>query len=205
MIDRTGEERSQIRRRFLAIRDRLPFTERVALSARIARSLLSLPLFSDKQVFFIYCHYQSEVATIALLDHCLVHGKTVGVPLCQPEQSSMWAVGIADVEDDLVSGYLGIPEPRNGGRVIPSASIEVALIPGVVFDHCGNRLGYGKGFYDRFLALEAPQAVRVGLAFSCQLADNIPALPHDVPMDMVVTEQEILTWDRGFRATNRCL
>jgi len=205
MIDRAGEERSQIRRRIQAIRDRMSPKERVDLSARIARSLLSLPLFSDKQVFFIYCHYQSEVATITLLDHCLVHGKAVGVPLCQSEQSSMRAVGIVNVQGDLVSGYKGIPEPRNCEKVIPSASIEVALIPGVVFDRCGNRLGYGAGFYDRFLAQEAPQAIRIGLAFSCQLVDKIPALPHDVPMDMVVTEQEILTWDRGFRATNRCL
>lgn len=194
-----------MRRHFLAIRDRMSAEERGVLSERIASFLLSLPLFADKQVFFIYCHYQSEVATIPLLDHCLEQGKTVGVPLCQPEQSSMRAVGIADVQGDLVPGYKGIPEPRNGARVVPSASIEVALVPGVVFDRCGNRLGYGAGFYDRFLALEAPQAIRIGLAFSCQLADMIPPLPHDVPMDMVVTEQGILTWDRGFRATNRCL
>lgn len=205
MIDPLGEERRKMRQHFLAIRDRLSLKERAALSARITHSLLSLPLFSVKQVFFIYCHYQSEVATMALLDHCLECGKTVGVPLCQPEKSLMRAVGIADVQSDLIAGYKGIPEPRNGGRILPSVSIEVALIPGVVFDRCGNRLGYGAGFYDRFLAQEAPQAIRIGLAFSYQLADKIPPLSHDVPMDMVVTEQEILTWDRDFRATNRGL
>ncbi len=117
----------------------------------------------------------------------------------------MRAVRIDDVESDLICGYKGIPEPRDRSRIVSPASIEVALIPGVVFDRCGNRLGYGAGFYDRFLTLEAPQAIRIGLAFSCQLAEKIPSLPHDVPMDMVVTEEALLTWNRDSRATNRGL
>jgi 5-formyltetrahydrofolate cyclo-ligase len=208
MIDPLVDERNRVRQRFLAIRDSMSPEERVAFSGHISRSLISLSVFREKQIFFVYCHYRGEVETIALLNQCLEQGKTVSVPLCQPEQSLMQAVGITDVQSDLVSGYKGILEPsfpRVHDRIVPSASIEVALIPGVVFDRCGNRLGYGAGFYDRFLAKEAPQAIRIGLAFSCQLADRIPALPHDVPMDMVVTEQEILTWDRGSREKNRRL
>lgn len=85
---------------------------------------------------------------------------------------------------------------------MPPASIDVAIIPGAVFDRCGHRLGYGGGFYDRFLARMAPQATRIGLAFSCQVVDQIPSLPHDVPMDLVITEQEVLTWSRVSSATN---
>lgn len=76
--------------------------------------------------------------------------------------------------------------------------IEVAVLPGLAFDRRGYRLGYGGGCYDRFLSRYAPQALRVGLAFSCQLVETLPTEAHDVPLHFLVTEKEILSWqDKG--------
>lgn len=208
MIAHLVGARNRLRRLFLAQRDKMPQAERSIASQLIVQSLVSLPIFQDKQVFFIYCRYRSEVETTSLLDYCLAQGKTVSIPLSQQEHSRMLAVIITGTLHDLAPGYKGIPEPRPSvaqDRILPPTSIQMAVIPGAVFDRHGHRLGYGGGFYDRFLAQAAPQATRIGLAFAGQLVDRIPTLPHDVPMDMVITEQEVLTWSRGSGATNSSL
>ena len=94
----------------------------------------------------------------------------------------------------LAPGFQGIPEPVfHPDRVFAPEALDVVVLPGLLFDRNGNRLGYGGGYYDRFLATQAPQALRVGLAFARQLADApIPAEPHDMRLDMLVTEAEIL-------------
>ena len=71
------------------------------------------------------------------------------------------------------------------------ATIDTVLIPGSVFDPSGGRLGYGGGFYDRFLTEAAPRAIRLGVAFELQLVDQVPMEPHDQYMDILVTEQQI--------------
>jgi 5-formyltetrahydrofolate cyclo-ligase len=202
MTDNQVRERNRIRRLLLAERDRMPQATRNAGSERIVASLVSLPLFSEKQVFFIYCHYRSEVTTSTLLAHCLAQGKIVTVPMSRPEEAQMFAVAITDPIHDLAPGFKRIPEPLPSlveDRIQLPTTIEVAVIPGVVFDQSGFRLGYGMGFYDRFLAL-APQAIRIGLAFSCQMVDQIPIQDHDVPMDILVTEQGVLSWPGRRRA-----
>ncbi len=205
MIDNLVDDRDRLRRQFLAQRDAIPLAERATGSEQIIQSLVSLPIFQEKLFFFIYCHFRSEVETTILVNSCWAQGKTVSVPLSQPEHSRMLAIILTEKCHDLTPGYKGIPEPLppwEQERIMPPASIDVAIIPGAVFDRCGHRLGYGGGFFDRFLARTAPQATRIGLAFSCQVVDQIPSLAHDVPMDLVITEQEVLTWSRVSCATN---
>jgi len=202
MTENQAAERQLLRRQGLAARALLSPIERVTLSRQIVDSVMRLPVFQEKNSVFIYCSYQSEVETWDLIRRCLAAGKTVCVPLTQPAQSRMSAVVITNPALDLIPGYKGIPEPDFAAplRFLPPSQIEAAVIPGAVFDRAGNRLGYGGGFYDRFLSGAAAQALRIGLAFSRQVADHLPALPHDVPMDVLVTEQEVFSWPRT-RAT----
>jgi len=207
MIDHQIQERHRIRRQLLAERDRMSLPARDDASERIVASVLSLPFFQEKQHFFIYCHFRSEVRTIPLLACCLAQGKTVSVPMSLPDEARMLAVLISDPIHDLAPGYMGIPEPLPSSvpeRMQPPAAIEVAVIPGTGFDRLGHRLGYGKGYYDRFL-VQAPRAIRIGLAFSCQMVDRIPAQEHDVPMDLIITEQGVLTMPGRMRAPDRGL
>ncbi len=199
MTENQAAERQLLRRQCLAARALLSPTERAALSRQIVDSVMRLPVFQEKNSVFIYCSYQSEVETWDLIRRCLAAGKTVCVPLTQPAQSRMSAVVITNPALDLISGYKGIPEPDFAAprRFLPPSQIEAAVIPGTVFDRAGNRLGYGGGYYDRFLSSAAAQALRIGLAFSRQVADHLPALPHDVPMDVLVTEQEVFSWPRA--------
>ncbi len=170
------------------------------MSKKIIEQLVTLPIFQEKNRFFIYCSYRSEVETTLLLNNCLLKGKTVAVPLSVPEQSRLLAVAITDPAQDLFSGFRGIPEPIPSlveRRLLSPESIDVVIVPGVVFARPGYRLGYGGGYYDRFLAQSAPQSYRIGLAFSLQLVDDIPVLPHDIPMDMVISEKEVIRCSRS--------
>lgn len=199
MTDLPSSQRTFLRRKILALRNQLRSEQRVQLERQFHGHILTLPAVQHKQSFFVYCSYQSEMATGTLIDHLLSRGKTVCIPCTEPTTKIMQAVTISCPHTDLVFGYKGIPELAPSlvsDRIYPPELIEVALIPGSVFDRRGYRLGYGGGYYDRFLALAAPQAMRIGLAFSFQVVARIPQLPHDVPMDVLVTEKEIFRWSR---------
>ena len=192
-------ERQQLRRRMLAERMGLALADRQQMSEQIVHTLTALPIFQQHRTVLIYCSYRSEVGTLVLLQRCLEAGKTVCVPQTVPADFRLLAVAIDDPLIDLGPGYLGIPEPLPHlveRREVGADRLEAVVVPGAVFDRNGNRLGYGGGYYDRFLAREAPQAVRIGLAYSGQVVRTLPALPHDVPLDLLVTENEVLTWKR---------
>ena len=200
MRDTTASERKDLRSSILAQRSRLTAKESDFFAHQLLSLLFTLPEIQANNCFFVYCSYQKEVPTKTLIDRLLAMGKTVAVPLTDPRNFTMEAVVLSDPDKDLISGYKGIPEPDSSlipEKIISPACIEVALVPGSVFDVQGNRLGYGGGFYDRFLAHKAPQALRIGLAFSFQVMERIPHQAHDVPMDMVVTEKDIFTRARG--------
>lgn len=200
MTENQATERRQLRLQYLAARAQLPPTARAILSRKIVDSVMGLPVFQKMACVFIYCSYQSEVETWELIRRCLAAGKTVSVPLTEPKESRMSAVVVTDPARDLIPGYRGIlePNPVASVRLQSPSQIEAAIIPGAVFDRAGNRLGYGGGYYDRFLSTAAVQAMRIGLAFSIQVADSLPALPHDAAMDWLITEQERLAWPRAF-------
>lgn len=207
MISDQSFERYKLRSHYLAERNALSSSDRAAMSGQIIKKIVTLPLFT-RDHFFIYCSYQSEVETRVLLQRCLAEGKSVSVPLTLPQRSELLAVAITNPATDLSPGYKGIPEPipplTELRRVSPQ-SIDIAIIPGAVFDRSGYRLGYGGGYYDRFLVHKAPQAYRIGLAFSQQLVNRIPALSHDVPLDMLITENEVFVWPRAGNEKNSCL
>ena len=91
---------------------------------------------------------------------------------------------LAETSDGLSPGYRGIPQPT-GPAVLPSG-VDVILVPGLGFSHDGRRIGQGGGYYDRLLPLV--RGLKIGVAFSCQMADQIPIEPHDHLVDGVITE-----------------
>ena len=102
----------------------------------------------------------------------------------------MSAVEIRSLEDDFTPGAFGIREPV--GEPWPIDGIDLIVVPALAYDRRGNRLGKGGGFYDRFLALPSRRGVPCGLGFDEQLLDEVPTDDHDHPIDMVVTDKEVL-------------
>ncbi|MCD6390164.1 MAG: 5-formyltetrahydrofolate cyclo-ligase, partial [Desulfobulbaceae bacterium] len=142
---------------------------------------------------FSYAHFRSEVETLPLIRQALARQMRVTVPLTLVAESRLEAYEIQDPAKELKPGYCRIPEPDPGqAKQIDPAEIEVVLLPGSVFDLCGGRLGYGGGYYDRFLDREAPRALRIGLAFELQVVDTVPLLAHDERVHFLVTEERIV-------------
>ena len=189
-----GEDiRQKMRIRVLANRDLLNVQDRHEKSTAITERILTMPEMGSWKTLFIYVNFRSEVETLQLIQKCLENGKRVAVPLVDSTQSTMIAFQVTDLEQDLRPGYFDIPEPdpartsRVAGR-----EIDVVMLPGSVFDPAGGRLGYGGGYYDRFLVNDAPLACRIGLAFEMQVVEAVPLEPHDQRLDYLVTEKRII-------------
>ena len=183
--------KQRLRREALARRDRHP--DRDAASRTICAKLAALPQYSTAKVVMFYVHFRSEVQTGALLAESLRSGKQVVVPYCQPDRLGLFR--LRDLEE-LAPGTLGIPEPKPAlrglrHRLATPAELDLIVVPGVAFDRRGTRLGHGRGYYDKLLAQVRPDALLAGVAFQCQIFPEIPTAPHDVPMDLVITERAI--------------
>lgn len=184
----------QIRREALRKRSSIDPGARSRKSEQIFSHLIEVPEVIGARILFLYVHFRSEVRTSALISFFLEQEKTVCVPLTVVDPPSLLVVRITDPRLQLAPGYCSIPEPvaewTAFNRVDPK-TIDIVFVPGSAFDLQGGRLGYGGGFYDRFLAIDSPQAIRIGLAYEEQFVDQLPLQPHDQRMDMVVTEEGV--------------
>lgn len=172
--------RKEALRKEILARRRAAFSP--SLSAEICERAAALEAFRNASSVMVYFGTGSEVDTSRLLALCHRSGKKIAAPrvLNAKDMEAAW-LG----PGGFVRGSFGIWEPT--GDV--AADVDLIFVPGVVFDKNKNRIGYGKGYYDRFL--EGQHAVTVGLAFSCQLVPEIPADPHDRQLDMILTEEGV--------------
>jgi len=189
-----AEIRQKMRKQVLAKRDLLEIRDRHEKSAAITERILSMPGMDSWKTLFVYVNFRSEVETLQLIQRCLEKDKRVVVPLVDSAQSTMIALQVTDLEEDLQPGYFEIPEPDPAKTSrVDGKEIDVIVLPGSVFDIEGGRLGYGGGYYDRFLVNDAPQACRIGLAFELQVVPAVPLEPHDQRLDYLVTEKRTIT------------
>lgn len=187
------EDQKEWRRQVLAARDRLSAAELAGKSAAITERLFQLPGFLNCRLVMFYASFRSEVRTGAAISGGLSRGVEVALPLALPTGHGLQPRLVTDPSRQLRPGYCAIPEPDpEQTLVVNPREIEVVIVPGSVFDGQGGRVGYGGGFYDRFLQQEAPQALRIGLAFALQVQANaLPLAPHDQRLDVLVSEEGV--------------
>lgn len=183
----------RLRRLLKARRSALPEAERHRYSALITAHVCDLPMYRTSHTVMLYMALSHEVETAALIAHARHHHKRVIVPVVTPD--GLLAVACPTETSHFRPGPFGILEPRDLSAVVPPTEIDIVFVPGVGFDTHGMRLGYGGGYYDRFLRLLSADAHFGGLAFHTQIVPSIPRLPHDIRMLFVVTEQGLLTYD----------
>lgn len=172
-------------------RNALSPDERARLSLAVCDRAWTLPELSEAEVLLLFASFDSELDTAPLIDWALSRGRVVAVPRILGPRT-MTAVRIADPRRDLVDGKWRIPEPRHELPEVEPADIDTVVVPGVCFTEEGERCGYGGGFYDSYLPKLRRDASRVALAFELQLVDELPSEPHDLPVDVVVTEHRVL-------------
>ena len=154
-------------------------------------SLMALPEYRDAQVIMLYLPISQEVDTAEIAMHAWQVDKTVLAPKVNRSQRHMLAVQIHSLDDGLTRGEFGIREPVEG-EVWPAGEIDLIIVPALAYDRTGGRLGRGGGFYDRFLAAQPTHAVACGLGFHEQIVDQLPIHAHDHPIDILVTDKQVL-------------
>lgn len=167
--------------------------------ACITTAACDLPLFRAATVICSYLDAQNEAPTEAIILAALRQGKRVILPRTIKEEHRLALHEVTNL-DGLIAGPFGIREPAADLPEIDSAEVELFFVPGLAFDAAGNRLGYGAGFYDSLLVMS--EGWRVALAYGFQLVPRVPAIEHDMPMDLVVTELGTIDCGQGQLATD---
>ncbi|WP_119332204.1 5-formyltetrahydrofolate cyclo-ligase [Geobacter sulfurreducens] len=178
-----------LRQSMLALRKSLAPAEAKWASEAIQRSFVESDGFRNARVVALYAPIRGEVDTGDVLQLALDQGKTVLLPaVCGDE------LRFIEVTDPagLRSGSFGIPEPCLMGKTVAPDCADIIVVPGVAFDLAGRRIGYGKGFYDRALHHLEGTGRLVGFCYDFQLVDEIRGEPHDVALDLIVTEKRII-------------
>jgi 5-formyltetrahydrofolate cyclo-ligase len=184
------QHKAELREQLKQARDALTPAQRREYSRAIRERLLQLPQVQAAASVFCFVSNGSEVDTHPLLDEFLRDGKTVAVPRITRDRG-MLAVPFSGWEE-LQPGQLGILSPVSDRPY--AGAIDVCITPGLGFTVMGKRLGYGRGYYDRWFAGHAV-ADRIAVGFECQVLDDLPAGSNDVPVTMLVTESRLILID----------
>ncbi|MEW6188605.1 MAG: 5-formyltetrahydrofolate cyclo-ligase [Actinomycetota bacterium] len=180
-----------LRKEILGQRDDQGSEEIAEKSKRIEERLFEMAQFKKAQTIMFYASFKSEVKTESMIRKALALGKRVVLPAFKTKKGELVASCIQDFDQDLQPGAYGILEPKQT-RPVDTSEIDMVILPGIVFDERGHRLGYGGGCYDRFLNKINPQTTLVGLAYELQLVNKVPNVPHDIPVHKIVTEERVI-------------
>lgn len=188
--------KNQLRQQYKQIRNRLTADQVISYSDSIARQLFATDFWQQSSTVMLYLSFQNEVATEAIYQRGWQEGKTMLLPICAPEGGLM-EMSVITSFDQLEPNRYGIGElPEHLQQLIAPEQIDVCLIPGITFDHAGTRLGFGAGYYDRYLPRVNPSAKRIALAYECQMhSETLPRDAYDLPMQYILTERKLYQID----------
>ena len=176
--------KKEIRKAFFDIRDSIARVERKEFNKDIFSNFINSTFIRKYDLFLIYVSVKSEVDTLVIIDYLLKTDKKVAVPHCDGNVMSFYIIKSIN---DLVDGVFGIPSVDiSKSERVENFDKALCIVPGVSFDNNFNRLGYGGGYYDRFLSDN--NITTLGLCYERCIADNLPAEDHDIKMDYVLTE-----------------
>ncbi|UWD49398.1 5-formyltetrahydrofolate cyclo-ligase [Clostridioides difficile] len=159
----------------------------------ITEKLLQMEDIRNATNIMLYLNFNNEVNTDNLIKKLLSLKKIVSSPITIKENHTLIPTQVTDLDNGLKIGAYGIREPSEKSPKIDIKSLDVVIVPAVAYDiHC-YRLGYGGGFYDRFLENLRKDAITIGVAFDFQVFDSIPKETHDAQLNYIVTETRVLT------------
>jgi len=173
--------REQIRSRLATISP----AERAELSRQTVSRLAKQEVWQISKSVLGYLALKDELDMFVALEVALKMGKTVTLPRHVQEEGVYCAAVLSGEARQFLKGAFGIPEPSSEAPVIPLNRLDFVLVPGLAFDPRGRRLGRGKGFYDRLLAQVS--GIKCGVALDEQIVEELPAEPHDMAMNFILT------------------
>ncbi len=177
------ETKNSLRLRHKKLRSEISEEKRGELSAEICSHILGSSLYQRAELIYAYYPLEREVSLLPLVNDAFTHEKRIAFPKVCDDEMEFYLV---ESLDEFEEGHFHVMEPTTDRRVTPTGRTLV-LTPGIVFDMDGNRIGYGKGFYDRYLSRYA-ELTAVGVAYEAQVEESFEAWTGDVRMDYLVTE-----------------
>lgn len=184
------EEKKDLRKIILNKRNSIDNNTKEEMDREIFNKLINLDLYKEAKNIFIYLSFGSEIDTKPIIDRALEEGKEVYIPKVYKINKEMRAIRLNTFED-LEKNSMGILEPKDDFNFINKEKIDLIIVPGAVFDFKGNRIGYGGGYYDRFLSNIKDKRNKIVLAYNLQIVDNIEAEEHDIKVDYIITNSII--------------
>lgn len=181
--------KAELRQELDGRRKALPRAEWEAASEAAQRAMIGSAWWSAAKAVMLYQPIGRELGISLMVEAALASGKRLALPRCDAKRvmhARLWDGTL----ESLVRSKFGILEPESSAPVIPPTELDLLVIPGVGFDREGYRLGWGGGFYDRYLPQTA--GVKVGIGFGVQVVEALPREAHDVRLDGVVTEAGLL-------------
>lgn len=179
-------EKDSFRQEVIEKKASMHFNEIVKKSENIQNQLFALPAYKEADGIFCYVSFNQEVRTFEIINRALAEGKRIYVP--RIDKGIMKFIEIKSLSD-LRPGFFGILEPELKEEVIPKLR-NLVLVPGLAFDKTGRRIGYGKGFYDKYFhTYGVDRFNKVALSFEFQMYEELPGFHNDVNMNMILTEQ----------------
>lgn len=186
MTDINKQMKVKLREQFKARRDSLSATTKRRLDEQIIQSLLKTAVFQRVEKIAVYYSFGSEINLKPLFE--LPLGKTFYLPAVEKKELQFRL--FVPKQTKLISGPYGIKQPSTASTAATRQEIELIIVPGLAFDEKLNRLGYGGGYYDRYLAKTT--AFKLALAYSFLVVKQLPTSDHDIKMDAIITEKEVL-------------
>lgn len=180
-----------LRKEMLIKRDSLLKDTKIDFDNTIREKLRMMKFFNTAENIFIYIGFGSEINTSDYINDFLKMGKRIFIPRINIEEKTMEAVEIKSL-DNLVKDKYGILEPANGIEAIEKVELDLVILPGVVFDVNGGRIGYGGGYYDKYLQNLDKSIPKAALCYDFQVIDEVPTEEHDIKADYIITEKRII-------------
>jgi 5-formyltetrahydrofolate cyclo-ligase len=161
----------------------------VQTSSKIIHDFLfSLTQYKQAKMIMPYIAFNNEVETLPIIENAFQNGKSICVSQIIKENKTIIPLKIKSVQD--IDFSIKIPQPKNG-EICNIEDMDISIIPGIAFDIYGNRIGFGAGYYDKFLSNF--KKIKIAIAFDFQvLEEKIPVYPYDIPMDIIITEKRII-------------
>lgn len=187
----------EIRKKILKKRRKQSFLERKKKSLIIWKKLKQEPEFKRAKTVMFYLSLPDEVWTDTMVKQSIKMGKKVVVPVTLLKERRLKISILKNYEHELEHGPFNIPQPRKECiRKVSPHEIDLVIVPGVGFDQRCGRLGFGKGFYDRFLKSLKKNVSKIALAYDFQVVKSLPLEKNDVFVDRIITEKRTITLER---------
>lgn len=190
-----AKEKEQLRRIMRAKRSLISGAERERLSHMACKRLLATPLWKDANAVALFVSLSEEISSRELLEQAFLDGKQLYLPKISPVEKGFMDFYECASLSDLKKRKFGLLEPDASGKAL--SRVDLMIVPGLAFDRSGNRLGYGGGYYDRYLSLK-PQlhGCCLGFGYAFQILDSVPGEEYDYKMSLLCTEEEVI-WSKA--------